>query len=60
MSEEDLRGVRASPAPRFLLVGGPDVDACLDLMHSLDDAFMVCAAGSLPSIHDEFEAEIFG
>jgi glycosyltransferase involved in cell wall biosynthesis len=46
--------------PKVLLVGGPDVDARLELMHCLKDSFNVSALGSLPALHDRFSAEGFG
>jgi len=45
--------------PRVLIVGGPDVDARLELMHSLSDRFKISALGSLPSLYDKFTAEGF-
>jgi len=46
--------------PKALLVGGPDVDARLELMHCLEDAFNFSAFGSDPTLHDRFLAEGFG
>jgi len=46
--------------PKVLLVGGPDVDARLELMHCLKDAFNFSAFGSDPTLHDRFLAEGFG
>jgi len=48
-----------STLPRVLLVGGPDVDARLELMHSLSDRFEISALGSLPSLHEKFSSEGF-
>jgi glycosyltransferase involved in cell wall biosynthesis len=45
--------------PKVLLVGGPDVDARLELMHRLKGAFNIGALGSLPTLHDRFLAEGF-
>ena len=45
--------------PRVLIVGGPDVDARLELMHSLSDRFEISALGSLSSLRDKFSAEGF-
>lgn len=49
----------ASPLPKVVLVGGPDVDARLDLMHCLKDAFDISALGSHFALHDKFLAEGF-
>ena len=46
--------------PEVLLVGGPDVDARLELMNSLKDAFNFSALGSDPALNDRFLAEGFG
>jgi glycosyltransferase involved in cell wall biosynthesis len=46
--------------PKVLLVGGPDVDARLELMHCLKDAFNFSAFGSDSTLHDRFLAEGFG
>jgi glycosyltransferase involved in cell wall biosynthesis len=43
--------------PRVLIVGGPDVDARLELMHSLRDYFEIIALGSLPSLRKKFSKE---
>jgi N,N'-diacetylbacillosaminyl-diphospho-undecaprenol alpha-1,3-N-acetylgalactosaminyltransferase len=48
-----------STLPGVLIVGGPDVNARLELMHSLSDHFEISAVGSLPSLHDKFSAEGF-
>ena len=45
--------------PKVLLVGGPDIDARLELMHHLKDTFSISALGSLPTLHDRFLAEGF-
>lgn len=45
--------------PKFLIVGGPDVDARLELMHSLKDDFDVSAFGSLASLREKFLGEGF-
>jgi glycosyltransferase involved in cell wall biosynthesis len=48
-----------SHLPKVLLVGGPDVDARLEIMHSLSDRFEMSALGSLPSLFDKFSSEGF-
>jgi glycosyltransferase involved in cell wall biosynthesis len=48
-----------SSLPKVLLVGGPDIDARLELMHSLSDRFEMSAVGSLPSLEDKFTKEGF-
>jgi N,N'-diacetylbacillosaminyl-diphospho-undecaprenol alpha-1,3-N-acetylgalactosaminyltransferase len=45
--------------PSVLIVGGPDVDARLELMHSLSDSFEISALGSLPSLQNKFTIEGF-
>lgn len=45
--------------PSVLIVGGPDVDARLQLMRQLSDAFDVGALGSLPALRDRFSADGF-
>jgi glycosyltransferase involved in cell wall biosynthesis len=45
--------------PKVVLVGGPDVDARLELMHCLKDDFNIGALGSSPTLHDRFLAEGF-
>jgi glycosyltransferase involved in cell wall biosynthesis len=45
--------------PRVVIVGGPDVDARIELMHRLDDAFDLNALGSLPALEAKFSAEGF-
>jgi N,N'-diacetylbacillosaminyl-diphospho-undecaprenol alpha-1,3-N-acetylgalactosaminyltransferase len=46
--------------PRVLIVGGPDVDARLELMHSLRDCFEISALGSMPSLRHKFLSEGYG
>ena len=46
--------------PKVSLVGGPDIDARLELMHCLKDAFNFTALGSDPTLHDRFATEGFG
>lgn len=46
-------------SPRVLLVGGPDVDARLDLMRCLADTFSVGALGSQPALSGRFAAAGF-
>ena len=48
------------PLPKVLLVGGPDVDARLELMRCLGAAVDVSAIGSHPTLHGKFSAEGFG
>ena len=45
--------------PNVLFVGGPDVDARLELMHCLKDTFSISALGSLPTLRDRLLAEGF-
>lgn len=45
--------------PKVLIVGGPDVDARLELMHHLQDAFDLGALGSEPALRDRFLTEGF-
>lgn len=45
--------------PKVLLVGGPDVDARLDLMRLLSKRFEVAAAGSEPALESRFTAAGF-
>jgi glycosyltransferase involved in cell wall biosynthesis len=45
--------------PRVVIVGGPDVDARIELMHRLDDAFDVNALGSHPGLEATFSAQGF-
>jgi glycosyltransferase involved in cell wall biosynthesis len=47
-------------SPKVLLVGGPDVDARLELMRHLRDAFKISALGSQPALQGKFLAEGFG
>jgi glycosyltransferase involved in cell wall biosynthesis len=49
-----------SSLPKILLVGGPDVDARLELMRSLSSYFEIGALGSLPNLHEKFVREGFG
>ena len=49
--------VSRSSRPRVLLVGGPDVDARLELMGRLTDAFELGAVGSEPALASRFAAE---
>lgn len=46
-------------APRVLLVGGPDVDARLELMQRLAGSFSMGALGSLPTLSSRFKAAGF-
>lgn len=46
--------------PRVVLVGGPDVDARLELMRALDGVMDVSALGSRPALRDTFRAAGFG
>src|SRR5689334_6454836 len=50
---------RLPSLPRVLFVGGPDVDARLDLMHSISDAFEITVLGSDPRLDDKFSAQGF-
>lgn len=45
--------------PRVVIVGGPDVDARLSLMHTLSGSFDVMAFGSLPELRGKFLANGF-
>jgi len=45
--------------PKVLLVGGPDVDARLELMRALEDQFTMSALGSLPTLKNKFSKEGF-
>ena len=45
--------------PKTFMVGGPDIDARLELMHCLKDAFNLSAFGSDPTLHNRFLAEGF-
>ncbi len=45
--------------PKVLLVGGPDVNARLELMHSISDTFEMSALGSLPALREKFSSEGF-
>ena len=59
MVETHSESVHAPSAPRVLFVGGPDVDARLDLMHRLSDSFVVSALGSAPELGARFSREGF-
>ncbi len=48
-----------SSLPKVLIVGGPDVDTRLDLMHHLTSNFKIRAVGSLPSLSSKFKKEGF-
>jgi hypothetical protein len=52
MPEESRRARRARPL--LLLVGGPDVDARIDLMHALSRDFEVCGAGTDARLGESF------
>ena len=52
VSEEPRRARRSRPL--VWLVGGPDVDARIDLMHALSRDFEVCAAGTDPRLAASF------
>ena len=58
-------GIRSAPGaattrrPKVLLVGGPDVDARLDLMRALRDTIAVGALGTRPALRDKFAAAGF-
>lgn len=41
--------------PKVLLIGGPDVEARIELMRALSNEFAVAAAGSLPHLRERFE-----
>jgi glycosyltransferase involved in cell wall biosynthesis len=45
--------------PKVMLVGGPDVDARLELMHYLQNDFNLSVLGSEPDLHDKFSAKNF-
>src|SRR3989442_1332709 len=45
--------------PKVLLVGGPDVDARLELMQRLSATVEISAVGSLPGLRDKFLAQGF-
>jgi glycosyltransferase involved in cell wall biosynthesis len=49
-----------SRRPRVLIVGGPDVNARLELMVRLKTDFEVSAVGSNPALQAEFQAQGFG
>ncbi len=48
-----------SSLPKVILVGGPDVDARLELMHCLKDSFEMGAIGSHTALRDKFISEGF-
>src|SRR5690606_3795230 len=54
-----LDGRRRAPRERLLVVGGPDVHFRIGLMHALSSRYEVAAAGSEPSLADQFERESF-
>jgi len=45
--------------PKVMLVGGPDIDARLEIMDQLKGNFDICALGSHPALHDTFAARGF-
>ena len=45
---------------RLILVGGPDVDSRIDLMHHLEQDFSVFAVGSEPALEARFSQAGFG
>src|SRR5262245_48923532 len=47
------------PLPKVLIVGGPDVDARLDLMHALSGDYALAAAGTAPGLEASFAAAGF-
>lgn len=49
-----------SPFPKVILVGGPDVDARLELMRALRGTMQMSALGSRPALRTRFMAEGFG
>lgn len=52
--------VTEGQAPRVAIIGGPDVDARLDLMRALSSTFSLCALGTQPSLGERFAAAGFG
>ena len=44
-----------SNRPRVLFVGGPDVDARIELMQELEEDFCLCAAGTVSSLQGTFQ-----
>ena len=52
--KRDIR--QRSARPKVLIVGGPDVDARIELMHALDGDFEMTAAGSSARLAERFEA----
>ena len=49
----------APPTPTVLIVGGPDVDARIELMSRLRPEFNCIAAGSAPDLAQRFETAGF-
>jgi glycosyltransferase involved in cell wall biosynthesis len=47
------------PLPKVLIVGGPDVDARLDLMRALSGDYALAAAGTAPGLEASFAAAGF-
>jgi len=47
------------PPPKVVFVGGPDVDARLELMHCLSASATMSALGSRPGLRERFRAEGF-
>ncbi|PYV44671.1 MAG: hypothetical protein DMG06_05525 [Acidobacteria bacterium] len=45
--------------PRVLIVGGPDVDARLELIHSIKDTFEIQVLGSSRELNEKFSAHGF-
>lgn len=45
---------------RVAIIGGPDVDARLDLMRALSTTFSLCALGTQPALSERFAAAGFG
>ena len=56
---DEVGAMRTGPPPVVVLIGGPDVDARLDLMRHLRGAFTVSALGSRPALRAKFAAEGF-
>jgi len=46
--------VLGNQRPKVMLVGGPDVNARIELMRELDPSFSLIAAGSSPELDEEF------
>lgn len=57
--QNDLSTNEMNQLPKVLLAGGPDIDARLELMHHLNDAFNISALGSSPKLKNRFLAEGF-